>query len=210
MHPEEPKILDEWYQRVQWALWDQKWSMSRLTKAMNKLESVEAEKDGLGQITMSGRGTVRRWLAGEVDKAQLRKILQAAQALGVNERWLIFRDGAPYVRTHARLPQELERTLLKHPVASRVTTDAVVAFYERHPGIELSAEQWLAIRMAFEEADHDALAVLERSQSADDVKKVATLKERLGRVRGSAVPPVDTQSESVEPKGLAKRRPRKS
>ena len=159
IYPDEPKSLDEWYQRIQWALWDQKHSMSWLTMEMYKLDALEA--GGSGTATKTGRSTVRKWLAGNVNAAQLRKLLKAAKVLGLNERWLIFRDGSPYGREHARLPFELEGAIVKQPIASRDAVDAVVAFYERHRDLALSEEQWRHILAEFEQARRHASAIVE-------------------------------------------------
>jgi hypothetical protein len=147
-YPDAPSSLEEWWERVQWALHAKEMSARALTRMISP--------------GASGEGTVGRWLSGDVLNASLRKIQDAAEKLGVNELWLIFGIGEPYDRKPASLPRELEKALLlTEPAASPFVMHCVTDFYAQHHDVQLTEKDWRSIRLEFEEAERRSIGILE-------------------------------------------------
>jgi hypothetical protein len=178
-YPDAPGSLDEWWQRIQWALNDQQVSARGLTRLINP--------DGAGQ------GTVGRWLAGDVVNASLTKILAAAEKLGLNPRWLLFKDGKPYTPKPAPLPPVLEKVLfLSKPMASAVVTQALISFYEQHAGLILPEDHWRSIRLKFEQAEAASIGVVD---FVEKIREINSFEGSIGHPvdAPSSTPPVKTK-----------------
>lgn len=164
-YPPAPSSLTEWWQRIQWALNDQKMSARGLTRRINP--------DGAGQ------GTVGRWLAGDVVNASLTKILKAAEELKLSPRWLLFHDGKQYAHKPAQIPAVLEKVLLlTRPAASPVVTQGVIAFYEQHPDAHLPEEHWRSIRTEFERAERMSRGVVDFVLQIRDLSRIESYSLR--------------------------------